>query len=173
LYEGKTSYSLYEDGVLYSAAIQADVAEAGLTVEEKRRVYDEAVQGAAKTMKASRISNKSRFEVNGFEGLETTFISTIDKLKNPIVMRMVLVNKTFYGLTFSASASSAHTAARQHFFASFAPRLRPAAVTPAETRTTAYKIGEAVGSLVVYGGAIAGIIFLLLRSTTKKKTSIS
>jgi len=168
-YEGKTSYGLYEDGVLYSAAIQADAAEAGLTVEEKRCVYDEAVQGAAEAMKASQISNKNRFKVNGFEGLETTFIPAGHKLKNPVVMRMILVNNTFYGLTFSASASPAHTAARQHFFASFAPRLRPAAVTPAETHTAAYKSGRAAGRLLFYGVVIAGVLFLLLRSNTKKK----
>ncbi|MFD1872595.1 hypothetical protein [Hymenobacter bucti] len=177
-YKGETAYGLYKDGVLYSVAIRANATDAGLTIEEKRHAYDEAVRGAAKAMKASQISNKIRFEVNGFEGLETTFIAASDKLKNPVIIRMILVNDTFYGLTFSASASPAHTAARQHFFASFAPRLRPAATTPAETHTAAYKIGEAIGKLLVYGGIIAGIIagiiFLLLRSTAKKKnTSVS
>jgi hypothetical protein len=173
-YEGETSYGLYENEVLYSAAIQANAADAGSTVEEKSRFYDEAVQGAAEAMKASQISHKSKFEVNGFEGLEATFIPTGDKFKNPVVMRMILVNNTFYSLTFSASASPAHTAARQHFFASFAPRLRPAAVTPAETHTAAYKSGRAAGRLLFYGVTIAGVIFLLLRSNKKKQnTTIS
>jgi hypothetical protein len=169
LYKGQTAYGLYVEDGLYSVSIQAAATEAGLTVEEKRQFYDEAMQGAAKTAKASQVLSKARFSVNGFEGLETTFLSTIAKVKNPVVIRMVLINGTLYGQTFSASASPAHEVVRQRFFASFAPQLRPAAVTPAETRTTAYKIGQLLGSLLGYGGIIGGIVFLLLRSTTKKK----
>lgn len=170
LHKGQTAYGLYEKEVLYTVAIQANAAEAGLTVEEKRHMYDEAMRGAAETAKASQVTNKTRFEVNGFEGLEATFISTIDKIKNPVVMRMILINKTFYSQTFSASESPAHTAARQYFFASFATRSHPAAITPAESRTTAYKIGQLMGSLFAYGGIIGVIVFLLVRAMAKKKT---
>ncbi len=163
-----TAYGLYQEDALYSVSIGAAATEAGLTIEEKRQFYDEAMRGAAKTAKASQIISKARFEINGFEGLETTFLSDIAKVRNPVVMRMILINGTVYGQTFSASVSPAHTAARQHFFASFAPRHRPAAVTPAETRTTAYKIGQLLGKLLVYGGIISGVIYLLLRLSKKK-----
>jgi len=169
IHKGQTAYGLYEEGVLYSVAVQEKAKDAGLTLKEKRNFYDEAIQGAAEAAKAPRILSKTRFVINGFEGVEATFTSTIAKIKNLVVMRMVLVNSTFYGQTFSASPSPNHTAARQRFFASFAPRLRPAAVTPAETHTAAYKIGKLLGSLFVYGGIIAGVIFLLKRSTVKKK----
>lgn len=169
IHKGMTGYALYQAGALYSVSVGVEAADAGLTVEEKREFYDSAMKGAAETAKASQVISKSTFEVNGFEGLQTTFLSTIAKIKNPVVMRMILINGTLYGQTFSASASPAHTAARQRFFASFAPRLRPAAVTPAETHTSAYKIGQLIGKLLVYGGIIGGIIFLLTRSTSKRK----
>ena len=168
-HKGQTAYGLYEEGVLYSVAVQEKAKDAGLTLEEKRSFYDEAIQGAVEAAKAPRILSKTRFVINGFEGVEATFMSNIAKMKNPVVMRMVLVNSTLYGQTFSASASPAHTVARQRFFASFATRLHPAAVTSAETRTSAYKIGQLMGTLFFYGGIIAGVIFLLKRSAAKKK----
>ena len=169
MHKGQNAYGLYEEGVLYSVAVQEKAKDAGLTLEEKRSFYDEAIQGAAEAAKAPRILAKTRFVLNGFEGVEVTFMSAIGKMKNPVAMRMILVNSTFYGQTFSASASPAHTVARQRFFASFATRLRPAAVTSAETRTSAYKIGQLMGSVFFYGLLIAGVIFLLKRSTSKKK----
>jgi hypothetical protein len=169
IHKGQNAYGLYEEGVLYSVAVQEKAKDAGLTLEEKRSFYDEAIQGAAEAAKAPRILAKTRFVLNGFEGVEATFTSAIAKMKNPVVMRMILVNTTFYGQTFSASASPAHTAARQRFFASFTTRLHPAVVTSAETRTSAYKIGQLMGSVFFYGLLIAGVIFLLKRSTSKKK----
>jgi hypothetical protein len=169
IHKGMTGYALYRAGALYSVSVGVGAADEGLTVEEKREFYDSAMKGAAETAKASQVISKSIFEVNGFEGLQTTFLSNIAKIKNPVIMRMILINGNLYGQTFSASASPAHTAACQRFFASFAPRLRPAAVTPAETHTRAYKIGQLMGKLLVYGGIIAGIIFLLTRSTSKRK----
>lgn len=169
VYKGLTSYSLYSEDVLYSVSVGEAATEAGLTIEEKRLFYDEAMQGAVNTAKASQIISKSKVDINGFEGLEIRFLSNISKIRNPVVMRMVLVNGTLYGQTFSASTSTDHTKARQQFFASFAPRLRPAAITPAETRTTAYKIGQLVGELLVYGGIIGGIIYLVARSSNKKR----
>jgi len=171
IYKGQTAYGLYEEEALYSVSIQENARDAGLTVEEKRQFYDGAMRGAAETAKASQVISKVKFEVNGFEGLETTFLSSIAKVKNPVVIRMVLVNGTLYGQTFSAPASSAYAVVRQRFFASFAPRLRPAVVTPAETHTAAYKIGQLMGSLFVYGGIIAGVIFLLKRSAAKKNSA--
>jgi hypothetical protein len=169
IHKGQNAYGLYDEGVLYSVAVQEEAKDAGLTLEEKRAFYDEAIQGAAEAAKAPRILTKTRFVLNGFEGVEVTFTSAIAKMKNPVVMRMILVNTTCYGQTFSASASPAHTAARQRFFASFATQLRPAAVTPAETHTRAYKIGQLMGNVFFYGLLIAGVVFLLKRSTSKKK----
>jgi hypothetical protein len=166
-------YGLYTDGVLYSVAVLRSVADAGTTIEEKRQLYDEAMKGAAEKVKAKQIGNKRRFVINGFEGLEATFISGLSKLKNPVTMRTILINDTFYGQTFSASLDSAHVAARQHFFASFVPRVHPAPPTPAETRTTAYRLGELTGKLAVYVAVIAGIIFLLKRWSSPKKSKFS
>ena len=113
------AYGLYADGVLYSLAIQRNAADAGSTTEEKYQLYEEAMQGAAKQAKATQIENKIRFVVNGFEGLEATFNSGNPKLKNPVTMRMVLINDTFYGQMFSASPDSAHAVARAHLYLKF------------------------------------------------------
>lgn|GEM_PF-3892781 len=163
------AYSLYADGVLYSLAIQRDAADPGTTIEEKRQFYEKAIQGAVERLHAKQVNDKSRFVVNGFEGLEATFVSGHAKLKNPVSMRMILVNDIFYGQLFSASPDSAHAIARAHFFASFVPQIRPAAVTPAETHTAAYRYGQLIGKLAVYGLIIGGIIFLLTRSSATKK----
>ena len=164
-----TGFGLYADGVLYSFVIQPNAGDAGLTLEEKRRVYEEAMQGAAEKANATEILSKTSFAINGFEGLEATFIPKVAKLKNPVLMRMVLVNGTLYGQMFSASASPEHTAARQQFFASFVPQVRPVAATPAETHTRAYKLGQLIGGLLFYGAVIGGIIFLFLRWSTPRK----
>lgn len=166
---GVTAYNVYHDSVVYSVAIIRNANSEKIADEDKQELYDGLIKGAVKRANATAIDTKTEFAANSYKGVEVSFHSHVKQLQGLTTIRAVLVNGTVFSQTFVGADNAANTSARQRFFKSFMPHQRPA--PPVKSR--AYRFGEMMGRLLLYGLLLAGILYLVSRPRKKGQPKAS
>lgn len=139
---------------------------------ELAKIYAETWQGALERLGECKLVQCRKFTLDGFSGMEVQYTApTPRSLPQFQFMRFLLANGTFYSASFLTNNEhdTETDANRLRFFSSFRTGVKKTPPVDPETQTQAYKLGQLLGSLFVYGGLIAIVVVVIRRVSRPKQ----
>nr|WP_068892083.1 hypothetical protein [Pedobacter panaciterrae] len=174
---GNNSAYIMDSTAIYSTSTRELDSDRLLQIHSDKlsEFYDGTIRGFLDAAQGKLISKKP-FEMDGLKGVEIEFIATANpNLPDLRFARFILVNNTLitvYFMTLSENKQATQTA-RTQFLNSLTITADKTSLTQGVDNPTAYAIGSIIGTLMAWTvifGVIAGIILLIRKITTKKKT---
>ncbi|MCB2410556.1 hypothetical protein [Hymenobacter lucidus] len=170
--QGQQTYNVRSGNNTYIVTAQKDAFDSDPELADQQKFYDSVLEGAMSQLADAQLVAKRPFEKNGFVGLEAQFNTALQTdIPQTLFMRIILVDGTLFIQNFvtSVNVDQAAVADQDRFFNSFQTSARKTAYAEPGTHGPAYAIGKLMGRLVVYGGLLALVIFLIRRFSKSKK----
>jgi ABC-type glycerol-3-phosphate transport system permease component len=174
---GHNTAQFIDSTAIYSAVTRELDSDRLLQIHSDKlsEFYDGNIQGFLDAAQGKLIIKKT-FEMDGLKGVEIEFITTANpNLPDLRFARFILVNNTLITVYFMTSSENrqATQTARTQFLNSLTITADKTSLTQGVDHPAAYAIGSVIGKLVAWAvilGVIAGVVLLIRRITTKKKT---
>ena len=174
---GNNSAQVIDSTAIYAASTGELDSDQLLQIHSDKlsEFYDGIIRGFLDAAQGKLISKKP-FEIDGLKGVEIEFIATANpNLPNLRFARFILINNTLITVYFMTSSENkqATQTARTQFLNSLTITADKTSLTQGIDQPVAYAIGSIIGILLAWAvilSVIAGVVLLIRRITTKKKT---
>ncbi|WP_316812603.1 hypothetical protein [Pedobacter heparinus] len=174
---GHSMTQFIDSAAIYSTITRELDADQLLQVHSKKlpEFYDSTINGFLDAAQGKLISKKP-FEIDGLKGIEIEFVATSNpNLPDLRFARFILLNNTLITVNFMTLSENkqATQTDRTQFLNSLTITADKTSLTQGIDHPVEYTIGFIIGKLAAWAiilGIIAGVILLIRRFTTKKKT---